>query len=375
MTSARSTFIIANDGFSQPMPFFWDFPDSDYLVNVEDEEGEEVELVDGLTVWEGGVEETSELDEILEEVFPDERVFVFDPKHHYVESNGYINVPMTDDLEVGYMPAQHESLSDVSYEIQLYDYVVGGVDSIIAHEPLLSETIGLTESDSDTDSRELVSHTLDGWGANLKQGKLYYLLMSCSYTAKYWKYAIADTSFYVNEMLAEHVYDTVLNDHLEERLENTEGLYFQWGSNPKMPAFTAPQWIAPVDRTGDDVYDPVNYELPSYVPQVQKAGTFPVSWAPLQNVTPGDAVEYEVNVYELLPDQTLEEAITENEVLVTRTITDANAITDDDQFFKVFSSQKTYVMTLSTVVDGESTTIYHFENGNEALPIVFKIVK
>ena len=44
-------------------------------------------------------------------------------------------------------------------------------------------------------------------------------------------------------------------------------------------------------------------------------------------------------------------------------------------FFMVFSPKKTYVMTLSTNVDGESGTFYHFENGNKALPVVFKIVK
>jgi hypothetical protein len=87
-------------------------------------------------------------------------------------------------------------------------------------------------------------------------------------------------------------------------------------------------------------------------------------------------VEYEVNVYELMPDQTLEKAISSNEALVTRTITDANEISDNDKdFFKVFSPKKTYVMTLSTKVTGDSDTIYHFENGNSALPIVFKVVK
>ena len=93
-------------------------------------------------------------------------------------------------------------------------------------------------------------------------------------------------------------------------------------------------------------------------------------------MTQGDKVKYEVNVYELKPDQTLEEAVSKNEVLVTRTITDANEISDNDtDFFKVFSTKKTYVMTLSTNVDGESNTFYHFENGNRALPVVFKIVK
>ena len=48
---------------------------------------------------------------------------------------------------------------------------------------------------------------------------------------------------------------------------------------------------------------------------------------------------------------------------------------NDPKFFKVFSAKKTYVMTLSTEVNGESDTFYHFQNGNEALPIVFKIVK
>ena len=87
-------------------------------------------------------------------------------------------------------------------------------------------------------------------------------------------------------------------------------------------------------------------------------------------------MEYEVNVYELKADQTLEEAISQNDVLVSRTVTDANEIAEDDaKFFKVFSMGKTYVMTLSTDVSGNSNTTYHFENGNKALPIVFKIVK
>ena len=87
-------------------------------------------------------------------------------------------------------------------------------------------------------------------------------------------------------------------------------------------------------------------------------------------------MEYEVNVYELKSGQTPEEAISENDALVTRTLTDISSISEEDtKFFKVFSAHKTYVMTLSTSVDGESETFYHFENGNEAIPIVFKIVK
>lgn len=72
---------------------------------------------------------------------------------------------------------------------------------------------------------------------------------------------------------------------------------------------------------------------------------------------------------------TLEEAVAMNPVLVTRTITDAHEISETDtEFFKVFSAKKTYLMTLSTEVYSESNA-YHFENGNEALPVVFKIVK
>jgi predicted P-loop ATPase/GTPase len=86
-------------------------------------------------------------------------------------------------------------------------------------------------------------------------------------------------------------------------------------------------------------------------------------------------VEYEVNVYELKSGQTPEEAVVLNDVLVTRTVTDATKISaSDSDFFKVFSAKKTYVMTLSTSVNSESN-FYHFENGNEALPIIFKIVK
>ena len=89
----------------------------------------------------------------------------------------------------------------------------------------------------------------------------------------------------------------------------------------------------------------------------------------------GDEVEYEINVYELKSGQTVEEAVSENEALVSRTVTNANAISNNDtQFFKVFSSKKTYVMTLSVEVTSESND-YHFENGNEAIPIVFKVVK
>ena len=143
-----------------------------------------------------------------------------------------------------------------------------------------------------------------------------------------------------------------------------------------MPDFDAPQWKAPVDRTDDDIYDPLNYVIPVSVPEVQNAKTFPVSWVPVKDVTHGDEVQYEVNVYELKPGQTLEEAVSSNEILVSRTVTNVNEIAEDDtKFFKVFSPQKTYVMTLTTNVYGDSDTFYHFRNGNDALPIVFKIVK
>ena len=438
-------FIVSNDGNSQPMPFFWGYANNDnlmssqlgglidpndpnifpngggtipggknnnnltikekkrkrsygYSVEDESEEGDESEGVDGLTQWEGGVEEVSELDDIMDEIknpylagfiqdaasvdeltkaYPDERQYVPTPKRHYVESDGYYTVPMTDDLEVSFMPTRHESLKNVSYTIELYDYMEGGIDSITAYEPLFVEEIEeVPESYSKMDNHELISRTLTGWGTELEQGSLYYLQLSSFYTVNYWEYSISDTSFYVNEMLAEHIHDTISRDFLEEELMSSNGVMFQWGDDPESPEFTTPQWKAPVDRTDDDIYDPANYKLPASVPEIQKAKTFPISWTPVKDVTEGDKVEYEVNVYELKSDQTLEEAISANESLVSRTIIDVNEISDTDKdFFKVFSTKKTYVMTLSTIVDGESDTLYHFENGNSALPIVFKIVK
>ena len=375
--SRSMSFRVANDGKSQPVPFFWgdpgylqDFDPTDPLYgSIEDEdieEGEESGGFYGLTQWEGGVEEESELDEILAEAFSDEQAIVLEPKRHYVESDGYYTIPMTNDIEVGLVPTQHGSLKQVSYAIALYDYVSDDVDSITANAPLMSKTLEKLPE----------SLNLVGWGAKLKQGDLYYMQLKRTFTVDYLKYSIADTVFYVNGMEAEHVHDTVSRDYVTEEMEYSDGVFFQWGDDPDAPAFATPQWKAPVDRTGDDIYDPVNYKLPTSVPEIPMVKTFPVSWTPLKNVTQGDEVEYVVNVYELKPGQTVEEAVAKNKVIVTRTVTDTNEISENDtKFFKVFSPQKTYVMTLGTNVNGESDTTYHFVNGNEAIPVVFKIAK
>lgn len=433
--STTENFIISNEGKSQPMPFFWGYKNEDnlsgflsgrdepinippgtiegdinnpknkssrrygYSVEDESEEGEESEGVEGMTQWEGGVEEVSELETIqdemkmqylagfiqdvasvasLTEAYPDERKYVPTPKRRYVESDGYYTVPMTDDLEVSFMPTRHESLKNVSYAIELYENIEGAdIDSITSYEPLFVEEIKeLPDSYNKMDSHDLINRTLTGWGTELEQGSLYYLQLTSFYKVEYWKYAIADTLFYVNEMLAEHVHDTTSRDFIEEEFSYSNGVMFRWGDDPETPDFKTPQWKSPVDRTSDDIYDPVNYGLPTSVPEVEKTKTFPITWTPVKNVAKGDTVEYEVNVYELKPDQTLEEALSDNEALVTRTVTDANEISENDKdFFKVFSPKKTYVMTLSTNVDGESDTVYHFKNGNSALPIVFKVVK
>ena len=428
-------FIVANDGKSQPMPFYWGFAEGENLMStqlgglndpniypngildenidsptenykrrygysVEEEESEEwdeSEGIEGLTIWDGGAEEVSGLETILDEMktqylagfiqddaavtsltqaYPNERQYVPTPKRRYVESDGYYTVPMTDDLEVSFMPPRHESMKNVTYAIELYEDVDGDIDSITSYEPLFSEVIeDVPASYNKMDSHELISRTLNGWGAELEQGSRYYLQLSSFYTVDYWNYEIADTSFYVNEMLAEHIHDTVSREFVEEELDYSNGVLFRWGDDPEAPDFTTPQWKAPVDRTGDDIYDPVNYGLPTSVPEIQKAKTFPVTWSPVKDVAKGDEVEYEVNVYELLPNQTLEEALSRNDALVTRTVTDVNEISGQDKdFFKVFSAKKTYVMTLSTNVYGENGS-YHFENGNKALPIIFKVVK
>ena len=397
--NSMEDFIVANSGKSQPMPFYWCYaPEGNYYLVDEGEEGEEGEGIEGLTQWQGGVEEVSELETIIDEMkeqylagfiqdaetvaslteaYPEERKYVPTPKRRYVESDGYYTVPMTDDLEISFMPSRHESLKNVSYTIELYDYMDGGIDSITAYEPLFTEEIAeLPERYSQMDSHELISRTLTGWGSELEQGSLYYLQLSSSFTVSYWNYSIADTIFYVNEVLAEHIHDTISRDFVEEELMYSNGVFFQWGDDPDFPDYTTPQWKAPVNRTGDDIYDPANYSIPTSVPEVQKTKTFPVAWNPVQNVSRGDDVDYEVNVYELKSGQTLEEAIAENEVIVSRTVTNTNEIPEtDSDFFKVFSPKKTYVMTLSTNVYGESDTLYHFANGNEALPIIFKIVK
>ena len=366
----KMTFNVANDGKSQPMPFYW--------CSLPDGYDNDIDQLDGfggrkysLTQWEGGVEEVSQLDAILEEAFPDEEPIVLIPQRHYVVSDGYYTIPMTNDLEVGFKPAQHKSLKNVSYAMDLFEYD-GDVESSTANKPLYSETI----EEVPDGNHEMINRTLAGWGNKLKQGSLYYLQMKTLFTADYWKYAVADTNFYVNGIWAENVHDTVSREFVEEAFETVNGAFFQWGDDPEAPAFATPQWKAPVDRTGDDIHELVNYQIPASVPEVVMSGSFPVSWTPLKNVAHGDVVEYEVNVYELKPGQTLKEAVSSNKVLVTRTVTNANEISAKDSgFFKVFSSMKTYVMTLSTTVSGDSDTVYHFENGNEAIPVVFKIRK
>ena len=397
------TFILANDGMSQPLPFYWGSADNargslSYNTSVDDEseEDDESEGVEGITIWDGGVEEVSMLDKIVEEMkeqylagfiqddatiatlteaYPDEEQYVPTPKRRYVASDGYYTVPMADKFEMTFMPARHEALKDVSYTIEVYENINGDIDSITANDPLLREEVEkLPERYNKMNSHELISRTLDGWGAKLTQGNLYYLQLSSSFTVGYWKYSVADTNYYVNEQLAEHVHDTISREFVEEEVGHSNGVFFQWGDDPDAPAFKTPQWKAPVDRTGDDIYDPANYKTPVAVPEIQKNGAFPVSWTPVRNVTQGDTPEYEVKVYELKKGQTLKAALS-NKVLVERTVT-TNAISADDaKFFKVFSTGKTYVMTLSTTVNGESDTTYHFENGNEALPVVIKIVK
>ena len=387
-------FEVANGGKSQPMPFYWVYSPAGmggdnmnstvntrrrygYGVDEEEgEEGEESEGMEGTTQWEGGVEEESELETIMYETI-DQAIVGFDPKRRYMESDGYYTIPMTDDLKVIFSPARHEALKDVSYTLELYDYIDDDIDSITAYEPLHREDIeNVPERFSKPDNKELITRTLAGWGTDLEQGSLYYLQLTSTYTIDYWQYEIADTIYYVNDMVAEHIHDTISREFLEEEIAYPVGVFFQWGDDPEAPTFTTPQWKAPVNRTGDDIYDPDNYKLPTSMPEVKKGKAFPVSWAPVKNVSKGDEVTYEVNVYELKSGQTPEEAISENDALVTRTLTDVSSISEEDaKFFKVFSANKTYVMTLSTSVDGESETIYHFENGNEAIPMVFKVVK
>ena len=408
LNNLDQTFNIANEGNSQPMPFYWGYyqnvtdpnvPTYDYddptgnmggkkttakyrlsrqygfVVDDESEEGEISKGVEGLTVWEGGVEEVTDLETFVEEM--EEQQFMgFSSKRHYVKSDGYYTIPMTDDLEVHFLPARHESFKNVSYTIEVYDYVEGGVDSITAYEPLCSTLIeNVPDRFNKMDNHELISRTLDSCGTLLEQGNLYYLQLTSFFKLGYWNYMIADTCFYVNDMLAEHVHDTISREFTEDEMMYPNGVYFQWGDDPEVPGITTPQWKAPVNRTSDDIYDPVNYVLPATVKEVQKTGTFPVSWAPVKNVAKGDVEEFEVNVYELKSGQTLEEAVSSNKVLVSRTVTNAHEISaSDTSFFKVFSTGKTYIMTLATNVQSESN-FYHFENGNEALPIVFKIVK
>lgn len=406
--NSSENFIIANDGNSQPMPFYWGYdqypldPNTTmtdfnnptgnmggkktnarnrlsrqygFVIDDESEEGEVSKGVEGLTVWEGGVEEESELETIAEEMLA-QQFLGFSSKRHYVPSDGYYTIPMTDNIDVRFMPVKHKSLKNVSYAIEVYDYMDGGVDSITAYEPLCSAVIeNVPERYSMMENHEVITHTLDSCGTLLEEGSLYYLQLTSFFTVGYWNYMIADTCFYVNEMLAEHVHDTLSREFVEEELSYPDGVFFQWGEDPEVPGITTPQWKAPLDRTSDDIYDPVNYVLPTSVKEVRKDGTFPIAWAPVKNVAKGDVEVFEVNVYELKPNQTLEEAVLLNDVLVSRTVTDAHEISANDAaFFKVFSAGKTYIMTLGTNVQSESN-YYHFENGNEALPIVFKIVK
>ena len=421
----NGNFKLANEGNSQLMPFYWGKADNlsntvytgtqdvshvpggatgsygGYVLEEEedDEEDEESEGIEGLTLWEGGAEEVSGLETIANEMkeqylagfiqdastvssllasYPEEKQYVPVPKRRYVESDGYYTVPVTNDLEVSFMPVRHDELKNVSYTIELYDYVEGGLDSITAYEPLFVEEIPeLPESQTKMDSHELISRTLTGWGAGLEKGYLYYLQLTSHFTLDYWDYVIADTNYYVNEMLAEHIHDTISREFFEgEQLQMSNGVFFQWGEDLDQPSFTAPQFTAPVDRSKDDIYDPKCMDMPATLPEVQLGNSFPITWTRLVGLESGDSVMYEVNVFELKKGQTVEEAIAENYAVVSRTLVGKTQISNRDfEFFDALKPKKTYVMTLNTSADGESGTYYHFENGSDALPIVFKLVK
>lgn len=92
------------------------------------EESEISEGIDGRTQWEGGTEEVSELDEILEEALPGEPSIVLEPKRHYVESDGYYTIPAKESVEVGFKPLKHKSLKDVSYTIAWYENNGGDIE-------------------------------------------------------------------------------------------------------------------------------------------------------------------------------------------------------------------------------------------------------
>lgn len=387
---------LSNEGKSQLSTFYWGKAPDDAQGNADDGGGNGGEGGDGHTTWQVKTTVVNDADQIMAQThegyvldfgidstaynrlvtaFPSEAAQLPNPLKDYKKENGIYMVPDNASTEISFMPLRHDSLQSVDRWIKLYEYV-GNMENTLARQPIESDGFYFSGDAMKTSNHTAQKFDIKNWKKKLQCGGKYYLEVVQSAYFHTHTYTINDTTFYVDNIKAETVRDTVRTAMESEFRTFTSGILFQWGVDSSLfEQVTTAQIRYPVDLTKADVTDTHTYNnLPESIPIAVKTEEFNVTWKPASGILYGDTAIYYIVVKELKDKQTLAAAWKKNDTLMADTVKHQSFLTTEDTaFYNKLVKGKRYIMEVTTTIQNKTKTDYHFVNGNKSLKAVFEI--
>ncbi len=405
ISSNLETLSLSNEGRSQLSTFFWGHESGGHgqggIADGTDDgddngepSGEEEES--GHTRWSVKTRTISNLEELQRKVipqyiidwgpdsttlnnmlllFPKEKQYVPRPDKRYGREMGVYMVPDTAPLQISFMPARENSLHGSVYELDLFE-LVGSIQNSESRPAVKHMTINVPDSKIKGDKHDTVCVSLADWKTALETGQRYYLRLHSSSMVSYKEWTINDTTFYVDNIEAETIHDTVHTKSSLGAKVYDNGILFQWGIDSSLfDQLTAAQFTYPVDMSQADLADTSLRHLPSEIVSAVKTESFNIRWKEASGLNYGDTANYTIVVKELKDKQTLQNAL-KNDTIVNATIRHKNFIDPDDTaFYNKLDVGKKYLLLINTGIDNATKSQYHFAGGKggNGIPIVFKL--
>lgn len=207
----------------------------------------------------------------------------------------YYQVPVSDTLDVRWMPVLGDSVLKVIYTTELYEYAGGDIHNSMIGLPLQSSTT--TDIKSDNTGLKLVSimsTPTDSWTTSLREGYKYLLHLKAETFYSYEKQTSITVTNYLHSTPRNH--DTVATSIGYGSTDLYSDIVFSWGTDTNaLDQVYPPQFTYPQDLSTKQWDDTLMFDIP----EVSKYEEFKFKWKPASGVNYGDSVYYKLLIAEL----------------------------------------------------------------------------
>ena len=281
----------------------------------------------------------------------------------------YYQVPVSDTLDVLWVPVHGDSVLKVIYTTELYEYAGGNINNSMIGLPLQSATTtDLATNDMTPIISSFMRAPTSTWTSSLKEGYKYLLHLKAETYYSYEKRTICSFSDNINGVPVTH--DSVVSSIAYGSTDLFSDIVFSWGTDTgALDQVYPPQFTYPQDLSTKQWYDTLMFDIP----EVSKYEEFKFKWKPTSGVNYGDSVYYKLLIAELPKGKTPQQ------VKDTFYLKDSLTCTSymDTVLFDSLKIGKQYMAVLWTYIKQteDQSDHYNMVNNGKSIYTTFKLVE